>query len=232
MYFNYYYDPTMIFLLPAIILALYAEFKVNYNIKKYSKVMSRQGFSGADVARQLLMLAGINDVEVKVTRGKLTDNYNPADKTLNLSHDVYESNSLAAIGIAAHETGHAIQHQDEYFPLVLRSSIVPLVNFSSHLSVPLIFIGLIFSRGSSFILNLGIILFAIVVIFQLVTLPVEFNASRRAVKLLAQNNFLDESEMPAIKKVLGAAALTYVAAAVSALANLIRYIIIARNRRD
>ena len=165
MYFNYYYDPTMIFLLPAIILALYAEFKVNYNINKYSKVMSRQGFSGADVARQLLMLAGINDVEVKITRGKLTDNYNPADKTLNLSDDVYKSNSLTAIGIAEHETGRAIQHQEEYFPLVLRSSIVPLVNFSSHLSVPLIFIGLIFSRGNSLILNLGIILFAIVLIF-------------------------------------------------------------------
>ena len=227
-----YYDPSVIFLLPAIILALYAEFKVSYNINKYSKIANKRGFKGVDVARQLLMLAGIDDVEIKIANGKLTDNYNPGNKTLSLSHDVYTSDSLTAIGIAAHETGHAIQHQDEYFPLVLRSSIVPLVNFSSHLSVPLIFIGLIFSGGSNFILNLGIILFAIVVIFQLVTLPVEFNASKRAVKLLSQNNFLDESEIPSVKKVLSAAALTYVAAAVSAIANLVRYIAISKNRRN
>lgn len=232
MFWYSYHDSSFIFLLPAIILALYAEFKVNHSINKYSKISNKKGFKGADVARQLLMFAGVNDVEVKITGGKLTDNYNPGNKTLNLSHDVYTRDSLAAIGIAAHETGHAIQHQDEYFPLVLRSSIVPLVNFSSHLSVPLIFIGLIFSGGGNFILNLGIILFAIVVIFQLVTLPVEFNASKRAIKLLTQNNFLDESEIAAVKKVLSAAALTYVAAAVSAIANLIRYIMIAKNRRD
>lgn len=232
MFWYSYHDSSFVFLLPAIILALYAEFKVNYNINKYSKIANKRGFKGVDIARQLLILAGVNDVEVKIAGGKLTDNYNPGNKTLNLSHDVYARDSLAAIGIAAHETGHAIQHQDEYFPLVLRNSIVPLVNFSSHLSVPLIFIGLVFSGGSNFILNLGIILFAIVVIFQLITLPVELNASKRAIKLLTQNNFLDESEIPAVKKVLSAAALTYVAAAVSAIANLIRYIVIAKNRRD
>ncbi len=231
MYF-YGYDPTMIILIPAIILALFAEYKVNSNFKKYSRIENKHGYTGADVAKQLLMLAGINDVEVRRTSGKLTDNYNPKNKTLNLSEDVYASTSLSAIGVAAHETGHAIQHQDEYFPLTLRSSIVPLVSFSSKLSMPLIFIGLLFSRNNLFLLELGIILFGIVVIFQLITLPVEFNASRRAIRLLSENNFLSDTEIPAVKKVLGAAALTYVAAAISALANLIRFVLIATNRRN
>lgn len=225
----YGYDPTMIFLLPALILALYAEFKVNSNFKKYSDINNKHGYTGADVAKQLLMLSGINDVTVQMVNGNLTDNYNPKDKTLNLSQSVYAGTSLSAVGVAAHETGHAIQHQNEYFPLVLRSSVVPLVNFSSKLSIPLIFIGLLFSGR---LLDFGIILFGIVVIFQLMTLPVEFNASKRAVKLLSENNFLDETEIPAVKKVLSAAALTYVAAAVSAIANLIRYIVIAQNRKN
>lgn len=225
----YGYDPTMIFLLPALILALYAEFKVNSNFKKYSAINNKHGYTGADVAKQLLMLSGINDVTVQMVNGNLTDNYNPKDKTLNLSQSVYAGTSLSAVGVAAHETGHAIQHQNEYFPLVLRSSVIPLVNFSSKLSIPLIFIGLLFSGR---LLDFGIILFGIVVIFQLMTLPVEFNASKRAVKLLSENNFLDETEIPAVKKVLSAAALTYVAAAVSAIANLIRYIVIAQNRKN
>ena len=231
MYF-YGYDPTMIILIPAMILALFAEYKVNSNFKKYSRIENKHGYTGADVAKQLLMLSGINDVTVCKTSGNLTDNYNPKNKTLNLSENVYSSTSLSAIGVAAHETGHAIQHQNEYFPLTLRSSIVPLVSFSSKLSIPLIFIGLLFSAKSLFLLELGIILFGIVVIFQLITLPVEFNASKRAVQLLSDNNFLSESEIPAVKKVLGAAALTYVAAAVSALANLIRYLLIVNSRRD
>ena len=225
----YGYDPTMIFLLPALILALYAEFKVNSNFKKYSAINNKHGYTGADVAKQLLMLSGINDVTVQMINGNLTDNYNPKDKTLNLSQSVYAGTSLSAVGVAAHETGHAIQHQNEYFPLVLRSSVIPLVNFSSKLSIPLIFIGLLFSGR---LLDFGIILFGIVVIFQLMTLPVEFNASKRAVKLLSENNFLNETEIPAVKKVLSAAALTYVAAAVSAIANLIRYIVIAQNRKN
>lgn len=225
----YGYDSTMIFLLPALILALYAEFKVNSNFKKYSAINNKHRYTGADVAKQLLMLSGINDVTVQMVNGNLTDNYNPKDKTLNLSQSVYAGTSLSAVGVAAHETGHAIQHQNEYFPLVLRSSVVPLVNFSSKLSIPLIFIGLLFSGR---LLDFGIILFGIVVIFQLMTLPVEFNASKRAVKLLSENNFLDETEIPAVKKVLSAAALTYVAAAVSAIANLIRYIVIAQNRKN
>ena len=225
----YGYDPTMIFLLPALILALYAEFKVNSNFKKYSAINNKHGYTGADVAKQLLMLSGINDVTVQMINGNLTDNYNPKDKTLNLSQSVYAGTSLSAVGVAAHETGHAIQHQNEYFPLVLRSSVIPLVNFSSKLSIPLIFIGLLFSGR---LLDFGIILFGIVVIFQLMTLPVEFNASKREVKLLSENNFLYETEIPAVKKFLSAAALTYVAAAVSAIANLIRYIVIAQNRKN
>lgn len=225
----YGYDPTMIFLLPALILALYAEFKVNSNFKKYSDINNKHGYTGADVAKQLLMLSGINDVTVQIINENLTDNYNPKDKTLNLSQNVYAGTSLSAVGVAAHETGHAIQHQNEYFPLVLRSSVIPLVNFSSKFSIPLIFIGLLFSGR---LLDFGIILFGIVVIFQLMTLPVEFNASKRAVKLLSENNFLDETEIPAVKKVLSAAALTYIAAAVSAIANLIRYIVIAQNRKN
>lgn len=230
--FYYGYDPTIVFLLPAIILAMYAEYKVNHNFKKYSNVQNKQGYTGADVAKQLLMIAGISDVTVQMINGNLADNYNPKNKTLNLSQNVFNSTSLSAIGVAAHETGHAIQHQNDYFPLVLRSSVVPLVNFSSKLSIPLIFIGLLFAGRNLFLLELGIILFGIVVIFQLITLPVEFDASKRAVILLSENNFLNENEIPAVKKVLSAAALTYIAAAVSAIASLIRYIIIAQNRRD
>ena len=230
MYF-YGYDPTIIILIPAMLLALFAEYKVNMNFKKYSNVQNKRGYTGADIARQLLLISGIKDVKVQSIAGNLTDNYNPKEKTLNLSSKVYNSSSLSAIGVAAHETGHAIQHQDEYFPLVLRSTLVPLVSFGSKLSMPLIFIGLLFAGSGLFLLDLGIILFALVVVFQFITLPVEFNASRRAVNLLTENNFVDSSEIPGIKKVLGAAALTYVAAMVSSLATLIRYIIIANNRR-
>ncbi len=230
--FYYGYDPTIILIIPVMILAIFAEYKVNSNFKRYSKVQNKQGYTGADVAKQLLIIAGINDVEVRQVRGNLTDNYNPQNKTLNLSNKVYGSTSLAAIGVAAHETGHAIQHKQAYAPLTLRSSIVPVVNISSKLSMPLIILGLVFARGNSFFLNLGIILFAVVVLFQLITLPVEFDASKRAVKLLSENNFLSDSEIPAVKKVLSAAALTYIASAIYSLMTLIRYIIIANNRRN
>jgi len=229
-----YFDPTVVFLIPAIILAAYAQLKVQAAFKKYSRVKNKKNYTGADVARQLLMLSGVTDVGINKIKGNLSDNYDPREKILNLSNDVHDSASLAAIGVAAHEAGHAIQDQNEYFPLVLRNAIVPFVSFSSKLSMPLIFIGLLFSSGGLFLLKLGIILFGIVVIFQVITLPVEFNASRRAVRLLVENNFLSQEEVPGVKKVLNAAALTYIASAMSAIMTLVRYIWILnnKNRRD
>jgi Zn-dependent membrane protease YugP len=226
----YGFDPTVIYLVPAIVLAVYAEYKVNKNFKHYGQVKNIKGYTGSDVARQLLMLSGIRDVDINQIGGHLSDNYDPRKKTLNLSKDVFNSSSIAALGIAAHETGHAIQDQNDYFPLVLRNSILPLVSFSSKLSMPLIFIGLFLSGSNMLLLKIGIILFGIVVMFQIITLPVEFNASRRAVNLLIENNFLSSEEVPGVKKVLRAAALTYIAATASAIANLIRYLAILNNR--
>ena len=230
-YHDYYYGVLELAIILVFFLAIYAEFKVNYNFKKYSISKNRQGYTGAEIARKLLFLAGINDVKIKMIGGRLSDNYNPLNKTLNLSENVYNSTSLSAIGVAAHEAGHAIQHKQEYFPVVLRGQLFPIANFSSKLSFPLILFGLLFSRGNLFILNLGIALFAVAVVFQIITLPVEFDASKRAVKLLSENNFLDKTEVPGVKKVLSAAALTYIAATLAAVLNLIRYILISRDRR-
>jgi len=231
MFYDNYYGLLEILMFFVFILAIYAEFKVNHNFKKYSLSKNNKGYTGAELAKELLLLSGINDVKIRMIGGHLTDNYNPLNKTLNLSKDVYNSTSLSAIGVAAHETGHAIQHQEEYFPVVLRGQLFPIANFSSKLSFPLIMLGLLFSNGNSFILNLGIALFAVAVVFQVITLPVEFDASRRAIKLLSENDFLDKTEIPGVKKVLGAAALTYIASTLAAILNLLRYILISRNRR-
>lgn len=234
----FYFDWTyLVYVLPAAILAMYAQYKVNSTFNKYSSVRNYNGYTGAQVAQMLLNIAGINDVAVEHIAGNLTDHYDPSNKVLRLSDAVYNSSSIAALGVAAHETGHAVQHHKGYVFLGLRTAIFPIASFSSRLAGPLIMIGFLmtmFARSSigSFVLLFGIILFAAAVLFQIVTLPVEFNASSRAIAMLEDNNILSTEEIQPAKKVLSAAALTYVASAAVALASLLRYIVLFSNRRN
>lgn len=231
----YYLDWTYIILvIPAMILALYAQNKVNSTFKKYSRVASHSGMTGAQAARRLMELNGIYDVSIERVSGNLTDHYDPSKKVLRLSDSVYSDTSVAAIGVAAHETGHAIQHARGYAPLTLRTVMVPLANLGSTLSMPLIFLGILFSfssRMGNSMINLGILLFGLSVVFTIVTLPVEFNASRRAVACLGDSGILYDDEIVGVKKVLSAAAMTYVASTAVALANFLRLIIIFGGRR-
>ncbi|MDR1538080.1 MAG: zinc metallopeptidase [Clostridiales bacterium] len=230
-----YFDTTYLLVLPAIILAIYAQHKVSSTYRKFSGVRNKKGYTGADVARQLLLTSNIRDVRVEPIAGNLTDHYDPRDKVLRLSEGVYNSVSLSAVGIAAHETGHAIQHDKGYAPLEIRNTIVPAANIGSKLAFPLIFLGFILSSGTGSIgmlmINIGILLFSLTVLFQLVTLPVEFNASNRAIELLGEYHYLTEDELGPAKKVLSAAALTYVAAALTAISNLARFILLSNRRR-
>lgn len=226
-YFYYYWDPTYILVIIGAVICMIASARVKSTYNKYSGYRSMTGMTGAQAAERLLNAAGIYDVSICRVSGSLTDHYNPAKKTLNLSDAVYGSTSVAAIGVAAHECGHAIQHQQGYVPLNLRSAIVPVANIGSTLAWPLIIIGLLFSSATgSFLINLGIIFFSFAVIFQLVTLPVEFNASSRALRMLEQQGILGESELPYTRKVLKAAALTYVASAAAAILQLLRLIVL------
>lgn len=229
---GYYFDPTMIILIPGVILAAIAQFKVSANFARYSEVRSSRGLTGATVAKALLEYSGIRDVSVEHIRGKLSDHYDPRSKVVRLSDSVYDSTSIAAISVAAHEVGHAIQHNKGYFPLDLRTTILPLANIGSNLSWIFIMIGLFMSSGGTLMMQIGILLFSFGVLFQIVTLPVEFNASDRAIKLLQQHNFLQQNEVKGAKSVLGAAALTYVAATLSAVLSLVRLLIIANSRND
>ncbi|HHW66768.1 MAG TPA: zinc metallopeptidase [Epulopiscium sp.] len=225
-----YIEPSYIFLVvPAILLTMYAQSKVNTTFNKYLRVASISGYTGAEAARAILHSAGIYDVQVEMIPGQLTDHYDPRSKTLRLSSTVYNSHSIAAIGVAAHEVGHAIQHNKGYMFLTIRNTIVPVVNIGSQMAMPLIVLGLIFS---SFLVNLGILLFSGIVLFQLITLPVEFNASRRAISILKNEGFLAANEIGPAKKVLSAAALTYVASAAVAIANLLHLITVFGGRRD
>lgn len=226
----FFYDSTMIILLPALIISMYAQFKVNSTFQRYSKVFSRRGITGAEVARTLLDEAGLYDVPVELVHGKLTDHYDPRGRIMRLSQDVYYGNSVAAIGVAAHETGHAIQHKEGYSPLMIRNTIFPVVNISSSVSWFLFFIGLVFSIPS--LTQLGIILFCAVVIFQIITLPVEFNASARAIRILDSKGVLDKEELYGAKKVLKAAALTYIAAVLTAISQLLRLIALSNRNND
>lgn len=227
-----FYDWTIILLIPAIILSLYAQIKVQSTYTRYAKVQSASGVTGAMAARELLQQAGIDDVQVELVQGHLTDHYDPRSKKLRLSPEIYNSSSLAALGIAAHETGHAIQHDVGYYPLAFRNSLVPVANIGSNAAFPLIILGLILGLPNLAIW--GVYAFAAVVLFQLVTLPVEFNASSRAVAVLEGSGFITGSEVRPTKKVLNAAALTYVAAAITAILNLVRLLIISGvlNRND
>lgn len=233
--YHYYYgfDTTYLLVLIGAIICMVASARVKSTYRKYSQYNSMSGMTGAQAANRILNSAGIYDVEICHVSGNLTDNYNPSKKTLNLSDAVYNSTSVAAIGVAAHECGHAIQHQQGYAPLNIRSAIVPVANIGSTVAWPLILIGLLFTGNSSdLFINLGIICFSFAVIFQLVTLPVEFNASSRALAILGREGILADSELPYTKKVLSAAALTYVASAAAAILQLLRLVLLFGGRRS
>jgi len=219
----FFYDPTMILLIPAIILTLYASAKVKTTYSKYRRIRSRSGLTGKDAAKLILHNNGIRDVEIEMYDGFLTDHYDPRSKVLRLSRANYEGRSLAAVGVAAHEAGHAIQHAKGYAPLGIRSAIVPISGFGSYMAIPLVIIGIWFSNPM--FLDLGILLFSAFVFFTLVTLPVEYNASARAIAEIEGSTILDREEIPGAKKVLSAAALTYVAAAAVAIIQLIRLLL-------
>ncbi len=224
-----YIDDTYILLIiPTAILAIIAQIMVSSSFSKFSKVASRWAISGKDAARIILSASGISDVTIEETPGSLTDHYNPATKTLALSSTVYGKNSLAAIGVAAHEAGHAIQHARGYGPLALRSYLVPAANIGSRIGPYLAIAGLF--AGLPMLIDAGIVLFSVAVAFYVITLPVEFNASSRAVQALRSNAILTEDELGGVKRVLSAAAMTYVASALTALASLARLLIL-RNRR-
>ena len=222
--FSLLYDPTYILVIIGAVISMLASFNVKASFNKYSKVGNSRGLSGHMVAEQILRLSGITDVRVERVSGSLTDHYSPNEKVLRLSESVYDSVSVAAIGVAAHECGHAVQHHENYAPLGLRSMAVPISNIGSKLSWPVILIGL--AIGYTPLAKLGVLLFLFVVFFQLITLPVEFDASGRAMKILSQNNILQASELKCAGKVLTAAALTYVAALFSTILQLLRLVMI------
>ena len=231
----FYIDWTYIVLvLPFMILSLVASAKVNSSFKRYSEVHSKRGLSAVDAARRVLQANGVTDVAIEQVSGHLTDHFDPKDNVIRLSDSVYGSTSVAAIGVACHEAGHAVQHAVGYVPVKIRTAIVPITNIGSKLSIPLIFIGIALSylgEFYSYIAYVGVALFSLCVIFQLVTLPTEFNASRRAIKALSENGILDEQELKGAKKVLSAAAMTYVAALAVAVMQLLRLLIIVGNSR-
>ncbi len=224
----FFFDSTIIILIPAIILTLYAQYKVKTVYVKYSKILAKSGLTGREVAEKLLSQNDLMNIKIEPIEGNLSDHYNPRKKRLGLSQGVYYGKSLAAQGIVAHEIGHAIQDSVKYFPLTFRSNLVPVTNIGSRMAIPLFLIGFIFSLPG--LMEIGIIAFSLAVLFQVVTLPVEFDASKRAVGLLISANIISNAEINSVKKVLNAAALTYVAAAAVAVMQLLRLIVL-RNRR-
>ncbi len=235
-----FFDPTMILVLPALALAIYAQAKVHNAYRHYAGVFTRRGMTGAEVAAEILRGEGISLTNrpgdyaggtacaLEATPGKLTDHYDPRTRTLRLSEDVYYGKSVAAAGIAAHEVGHAIQHARSYAPLALRGIVYPVCNIGTVFAWPLFFIG--FLMASPMLLKAGIVLFSLAVFFTVLTLPVEFNASSRAMKALASGGHLDDEELAGVRKVLQAAALTYVAAAAMAILQLVRMLVLANRR--
>lgn len=210
-------------MLPVLLLSMWASLRVRKAFNKFSKVRSRSGMTGAEVAANILRKNGLNNISVVKTRGILSDHYDPLRKVIRLSPDVFDSNTIAAIGVAAHETGHAIQHAEAYTPLILRNIIAPTASIGSNLSWIIIIIGFIF--GSLGLVKIGIILFSLVVVFQLITLPVEFNASTKAKELLVSYGLVDSTELSGVKSVLSAAAMTYVAAAISSIMTLLYFLL-------
>ncbi|ABR33329.1 zinc metallopeptidase [Clostridium beijerinckii] len=230
MHFYPFSDPTMILLVPAIIISFWAQSKINSAYSEYSQVRTINGYTGQQVARMMLDEAGLFDVRIELINSKLGDHYDPASKILRLSPEVYSGASISSAGIAAHEVGHALQHKERYAPLVIRNSIVPIVNIGSNVSWMLFFVGILL--GFKGLTTLGIILFSGVVIFQLITLPVEFDASTRALNILKSRGILYGDETKSAQKVLDAAAMTYVAATLMAVSQLIRLIAISNRRND
>ena len=226
----YYYDPTYILVIIAFALTLFASFGVKSTFAKYDKIKNTRGITGADAARRILSANGISNVRVEHTPGSLTDHFDPRTNVVRLSDATYNSSSVAAIGVAAHECGHAIQHSVGYAPIKVRNAIVPVVNIGNTLSMPLFFIGLVL--GAYNLAYIGALLFGLVLVFQLVTLPVELNASRRALKILDEFDILGNSELKGAKKVLTAAAMTYVAAVAATALQLLRLLTILNRRRD
>ncbi|WDC84051.1 zinc metallopeptidase [Caloramator sp. mosi_1] len=226
----FYYDSTFVILIPAILLSLYAQAKIQSTYSRYSKQYSLSGLTGAEAARRILNYNGLYDVAIEMIPGNLTDHYDPRNRVLRLSQGVYHSSSIAAIGVAAHEAGHALQHNMGYAPLIFRNALVPVANIGSNLSWVLIVLGIFLSSAG--LINLGILLFTAVVLFQVITLPVEFNASSRALKQLDNYNILYKEELYKAKKVLSAAALTYVAATLMAVSQLLRLLVLTRDSRD
>ncbi len=230
--FYMYYDPTYFLVLIGVVLSLVASARVKSTFNKYSQMRNSRGMTGAQAAEQVLHGAGIYDVRIERVGGNLTDHYDPRSKVLRLSDSVYGQTSVAAVGVAAHECGHAIQHAKGYGPLKFRSVLVPVANFGAKIAWPLILIGLLINSESSwFIMQAGILAFSLAVLFQIVTLPVEFNASKRAIRVLADRGIMYGEEIVAAKKVLSAAALTYVAGAASSILQLLRLILLTGGRR-
>ena len=219
----------LLLVLPALLISLFAQFKVKSTFTKYSQEINSKGLSGAAAASLLLRANDITDVRIEPVAGELTDNYNPTSKVLHLSEPVLSKTTIAAVGVAAHETGHAIQHAKGYGPLALRSMLVPVANIGSSFGPTMAIAGLLFGFG--LLIDLGIILYACAVLFYVVTLPVEFNASSRALVILRETNSMTEEELKKVKKVLSAAAMTYVASALTAIVSLLRLILISKNRR-
>lgn len=236
LYWEYYL--MGIVLLPGILFAIIAQARVSSSFKKYGKIINMRGITGSEVARQILDSEDLHDVKVvRSTRGGLSDHYDPRKKIVALSEDVYSSSSVAALGVAAHEVGHAIQHKNFYFPAKLRSVLVPVTNLISNILWPLVFFGLFLNFGAeaggsagNIFITLGIVMFGASIVFNLVTLPVELNASKRAEQVLLRTNMVDEVEVDGAKKVLNAAALTYVAALLISILNLVRFLLVVRGR--
>lgn len=236
--FGYYFDPTYILVLIGALLCIFASSRVNSTYSKYAKIRSKRGITGAEAAQRILQMSGIHDVQIQHVAGNLTDHYDPSQKVLRLSDTVYGSNSVAAIGVAAHECGHALQHKEGYLPLKIRSALVPAANIGSRLGLPIVILGLVLGIGFELpgggyfsLAEIGIWIFALAVLFQIITLPVEFNASGRALKMLGSYGLMSEDEVGDCRRVLGAAALTYVAAAASSILQLLRLVILSGNRR-
>lgn len=219
----------ILLVLPALLFAMWAQQMVAGSFKKYSRVPTERGLTGADAAREVLSRSGVTNVRIEPVKGSLTDHFDPRDNVIRLSEDVYNVSSISAVGVAAHEAGHALQHAFGYSPMRLRSAIIPITNIGSKLAMPLFILG--FFLQVTGLIHLGILLFSFAVLFQLITLPVEFNASSRALKILDESGVLTSSEVPAAKKVLMAAAMTYVAALAVSLAQLFRLILLSQNRR-